>query len=128
MKRRHHHPMMSSEEDVGLPKSPVSPQRKERTINNSAGSLSMLSMTSSDIDEERSNSTFGGGFFDSSQSSGYYNRTTSDVSRNSDEVGECGEFLFIAFYNIFLTIFLKFLLKRFEYVINNKIKPFGCKT
>lgn len=97
---------MSSEEDVGLPKSPVSPQRKERTINNSAGSLSMLSMTSSDIDEERSNSTFGGGFFDSSQSSGYYNRTTSDVSRNSDEVGECEEFLFISFFNIFLMIFL----------------------
>lgn len=68
----------SEEEDLGLPQSPNSPNRKEK--HHSQGSLSILSMTSSDMDDEhsmRQNSTF------DSSSSSYFNKS-SDLSH--DEV------------------------------------------
>lgn len=76
----------SEEEDLGLPQSPNSPNRKEKVMHHSQGSLSLLSMTSSDMDDEQSslrqNTTF-----DSSTTSSYFNKS-SDLSHGSDEVGK----------------------------------------
>ncbi|XP_063709827.1 inner centromere protein A isoform X2 [Culicoides brevitarsis] len=69
----------SEEEDLGLPQSPNSPNRKEK--HHSQGSLSLLSMTSSDMDDEHS-STRQNTTFDSSSSS-FFNKS-SDYSH--DEV------------------------------------------
>lgn len=41
----------ASDEDLGLPRSPITPQRKKSAINQSEGSLSLLSMVSSEMDE-----------------------------------------------------------------------------
>ncbi|EAA13741.4 AGAP010805-PA, partial [Anopheles gambiae str. PEST] len=49
-----------SDEDLGLPLSPITPQRKDRGMNKSEGSLSILSMTSSDLDDDRSASNASG--------------------------------------------------------------------
>ncbi|XP_053671770.1 uncharacterized protein LOC128721984 [Anopheles nili] len=49
-----------SDEDLGLPLSPITPQRKDRGMNKSEGSLSILSMTSSDMDDDRSASNTSG--------------------------------------------------------------------
>ncbi|XP_062559355.1 bromodomain-containing protein DDB_G0280777 isoform X2 [Armigeres subalbatus] len=80
-KDRHHE---ASDEDLGLPQSPITPQRKDRGINKSEGSLSILSMTSSDLDlEERSASNASGNnllHLDSSSSS-VHNRS-SDPDEN----------------------------------------------
>lgn len=74
----------TSEEDLGLPQSPVTPNRKDKVMHHSQGSLSILSITSSDMDEEtvsiKQNATF-----DSSTSSNYLK---SDLSYGSDEVGK----------------------------------------
>uniref|UniRef100_A0A336KV59 CSON000024 protein n=1 Tax=Culicoides sonorensis TaxID=179676 RepID=A0A336KV59_CULSO len=71
----------SEEEDLGLPQSPNSPNRKEK--HHSQGSLSILSNTSSDMDDEhsslRQNTTF------DSSSSSYFTKS-SDFSHGSDEV------------------------------------------
>ncbi|XP_055599399.1 probable serine/threonine-protein kinase DDB_G0282963 isoform X2 [Uranotaenia lowii] len=82
-KRRKDRQNEASDEDLGLPQSPITPQRKERGINKSEGSLSILSMTSSDLDlEERSGSNASGHnllHLDSSGSSSMYNnRSSSD--------------------------------------------------
>lgn len=78
----------TSEEDLGLPQSPVTPNRKEKIMHHSQGSLSILSITSSDMDEEHS-SMRQSATFDSSNSSSYFNKTSSDLSHASDEVGKC---------------------------------------
>ncbi|XP_021705318.1 uncharacterized protein LOC5565208 isoform X3 [Aedes aegypti] len=74
-KRRKDRHNEASDEDLGLPQSPITPQRKDRGINKSEGSLSILSMTSSDLDlEERSASNASGHnllHLDSSSSSTY---------------------------------------------------------
>lgn len=67
----------ASDEDLGLPSSPTTPQRK---ANESEGSLSFLSTGSSDFDDDLSN--FG------NLSSSYSHKISFDSSRNSDEVGE----------------------------------------
>ena len=74
-----------SDEDLGLPQSPITPQKKERMMNKSEGSLSVLSMTSSDLDDEQSSSTN----FDSSMNSSIFSRSfTYNTSANSEDVGE----------------------------------------
>ncbi|XP_059608635.1 uncharacterized protein LOC132256312 [Phlebotomus argentipes] len=42
----------ASDEDLGLPHSPTTPQRKDYPLNHSEGSLSLLSMVSSDMEPE----------------------------------------------------------------------------
>lgn len=49
-KRRNHHD--ASDEDLGLPRSPITSQQRDRIINESQGSLSMLSIISSDIEDD----------------------------------------------------------------------------
>ncbi|XP_062716959.1 putative mediator of RNA polymerase II transcription subunit 24 isoform X3 [Aedes albopictus] len=84
-KRRKDRHNEASDEDLGLPQSPITPQRKDRGINKSEGSLSILSMTSSDLDlEERSASNASGHnllHLDSSSSS-TYNRSTDNHDEN----------------------------------------------
>lgn len=67
----------ASDEDLGLPRSPSTPQKKERgpmvNMNQSEGSLSMLSTTSSDIDD--------------ADSSFSLTKGASDVSSKSHEAG-----------------------------------------
>uniref|UniRef100_A0A8D8CVD2 (northern house mosquito) hypothetical protein n=1 Tax=Culex pipiens TaxID=7175 RepID=A0A8D8CVD2_CULPI len=77
----------ASDEDLGLPQSPITPQRKDRGgINKSEGSLSILSMTScsSDLDlEERSGSNASGHnllHLDSSAGSSMYSRSIHDTT------------------------------------------------
>ncbi|GAB0096417.1 hypothetical protein DMENIID0001_119230 [Sergentomyia squamirostris] len=43
----------ASDENVGLPRSPITPQRKDRPLNHSEGSLSLLSMVSSNMEPEQ---------------------------------------------------------------------------
>uniref|UniRef100_A0AAG5DM85 DUF4739 domain-containing protein n=1 Tax=Anopheles atroparvus TaxID=41427 RepID=A0AAG5DM85_ANOAO len=59
-KRRKDRQEEVSDEDLGLPLSPITPQRKDRGMNKSEGSLSILSMTSSDMDDDRSASNMSG--------------------------------------------------------------------
>uniref|UniRef100_A0A182P1W1 DUF4739 domain-containing protein n=1 Tax=Anopheles epiroticus TaxID=199890 RepID=A0A182P1W1_9DIPT len=76
-----------SDEDLGLPMSPITPQRKDRGMNKSEGSLSILSMTSSDLDDDRSASNASGHnllHLDSS-ASGSISMNRSD---NMDESGD----------------------------------------
>ncbi|XP_037916981.1 nuclear pore complex protein DDB_G0274915 isoform X1 [Hermetia illucens] len=80
----------ASEEDLGLPRSPTTPQRKERTVNQSeVSSLSLLSMASSELDDELTASpNYSGGdklANSSFSSSGRYS-TSFEMSRNSDEI------------------------------------------
>ncbi|XP_058831655.1 bromodomain-containing protein DDB_G0280777 isoform X2 [Topomyia yanbarensis] len=85
-KRRKDRQHEASDEDLGLPQSPITPQRKDRAINKSEGSLSILSMTSSDLDlEERSGSNASGYnlFHMDSSSSSACNRS----SDNPDDHG-----------------------------------------
>lgn len=56
-------------------------------MHHSQGSLSILSITSSDMDEEHS-SMRQSATFDSSTSSSFFNKTSSDFSHASDEVGK----------------------------------------
>lgn len=52
MRKRRNRPD-ASDEDLGLPRSPTTPQRKDNNaINQSEGSLSLLSMVSSDMEDE----------------------------------------------------------------------------
>ncbi|XP_035792722.1 uncharacterized protein LOC118466936 isoform X2 [Anopheles albimanus] len=78
-----------SDEDLGLPLSPITPQRKDRGMNKSEGSLSILSMTSSDMDmDDRSASNASGHnllHLDSS-TSGSIGMNRSD--NNMDESGD----------------------------------------
>ncbi|XP_052862589.1 serine-rich adhesin for platelets [Anopheles cruzii] len=78
-----------SDEDLGLPLSPITPQRKDRGMNKSEGSLSILSMTSSDLDlDERSTSNASGHnllHLDSSASGHSIGLNRSD---NMDESGD----------------------------------------
>lgn len=78
-----------SDEDLGLPLSPITPQRKDRGMNKSEGSLSILSMTSSDMDmDDRSASNASGHnllHLDSS-TSGSFGMNRSD--NNMDESGK----------------------------------------
>lgn len=68
----------ASDEDLGLPRSPSTPQKKERgpmvNMNQSEGSLSMLSMGSSDMDD--------------ADSSFSMTKFSSDMSSNSQEAGK----------------------------------------
>lgn len=82
----------ASDEDLGLPQSPITPQRKDRGgINKSEGSLSILSMTScsSDLDlEERSGSNASGHnllHLDSSAGSSMYSRSIHDTTDDNGE-------------------------------------------
>ncbi|XP_058462735.1 putative uncharacterized protein DDB_G0277255 [Malaya genurostris] len=87
-KRRKDRQHEASDEDLGLPHSPITPQRKDRTINKSEGSLSILSMTSSDLDlEERSGSNASGYnlFHMDSSSSSACNRSSDNAD---DQVSE----------------------------------------
>lgn len=75
---------------MGLPRSPTTPQRKERTVNQSeVSSLSLLSMASSELDDELTASpNYSGGdklANSSFSSSGRYS-TSFEMSRNSDEI------------------------------------------
>ncbi|XP_065085982.1 bromodomain-containing protein DDB_G0280777 isoform X2 [Ochlerotatus camptorhynchus] len=87
-KRRKDRHNEASDEDLGLPQSPITPQRKDRGINKSEGSLSILSMTSSDLDlEERSAFNTSGLnllHLDSSSSS-VYNRSSDNQDDNGAE-------------------------------------------
>lgn len=79
----------TSDEDLGLPRSPITPQRKENAINQSEGSLSLLSMVSSDMDDESSAGFGNSGAGDTSihQISLTSSRFSSqNTSRSSDEV------------------------------------------
>ncbi|KAG4069073.1 hypothetical protein HA402_008384 [Bradysia odoriphaga] len=79
----------TSDEDLGLPRSPITPQRKENAINQSEGSLSLLSMVSSDMDDESSVGFGNSGAGDTSahQISFTSSRFSSqNTSRSSDEV------------------------------------------
>ncbi|XP_055631897.1 bromodomain-containing protein DDB_G0280777 isoform X2 [Toxorhynchites rutilus septentrionalis] len=84
-KRRKDRQSEASDEDLGFPQSPITPQRKDRGINKSEGSLSILSMTSSDLDlEERSMSNASGHnllHLDSASSS-MYNRSFDNQEEN----------------------------------------------
>uniref|UniRef100_A0A182Q2P7 DUF4739 domain-containing protein n=1 Tax=Anopheles farauti TaxID=69004 RepID=A0A182Q2P7_9DIPT len=76
-----------SDEDLGLPLSPITPQRKERGMNKSEGSLSILSMTSSDMDDDRSASNASGHNLLHLDSS-----TSGSISMNrSDNMDESGD-------------------------------------
>lgn len=77
----------ASDEDLGLPRSPTTPQKKHRStmMNQSEGSLSLLSIISSDMDED---STFGAG------NSSNYSKNSSDMSRNLDDVGKLLGYIF----------------------------------
>ncbi|KAJ6647105.1 hypothetical protein Bhyg_02325 [Pseudolycoriella hygida] len=78
----------TSDEDLGLPRSPITPQRKENAINQSEGSLSLLSMVSSDMDDE----SVGLGHSGTTETSVHQISFTSsrlssqNTSRSSDEV------------------------------------------
>lgn len=87
LRKRGLRPETSEEEDLGLPQSPITPNRKEKIMHHSQGSLSILSITSSDMDDEHS-SLRQSATFDSSTSSGYFNKSM-DLSHGSDEVGKC---------------------------------------
>ncbi|XP_053689417.1 probable serine/threonine-protein kinase DDB_G0282963 [Sabethes cyaneus] len=87
-KRRKDRQHEASDEDLGLPQSPITPQRKDRAMNKSEGSLSILSMTSSDLDlEERSGSNASGYnlFHLDSSSSSAYNRSSDNPDDNGAE-------------------------------------------
>uniref|UniRef100_A0A182YIY3 DUF4739 domain-containing protein n=1 Tax=Anopheles stephensi TaxID=30069 RepID=A0A182YIY3_ANOST len=76
-----------SDEDLGLPMSPITPQRKDRGMNKSEGSLSILSMTSSDMDDDRSASNASGHNLLHLDSS-----TSGSISMNrSDNMDESGK-------------------------------------
>lgn len=77
----------ASDEDLGLPRSPTTPHRKQRSImNQSEGSLSLLSMVSSDMDDEPlAESTGGGGAHSFSYTSSKM-ISSLETSRYSDEV------------------------------------------
>lgn len=81
----------ASDEDLGLPRSPITPQRQKNAINQSEGSLSLLSMVSSELDDESSTSVIAAadgssGAANSSIASGKWS-SSQDTSRNStDEV------------------------------------------
>ncbi|XP_050080047.1 serine-rich adhesin for platelets isoform X2 [Anopheles maculipalpis] len=76
-----------SDEDLGLPLSPITPQRKDRGMNKSEGSLSILSMTSSDMDDDRSASNASGHNLLHLDSS-----TSGSISMNrSDNMDESGD-------------------------------------
>ncbi|XP_049296668.1 serine-rich adhesin for platelets isoform X1 [Anopheles funestus] len=76
-----------SDEDLGLPMSPITPQRKDRGMNKSEGSLSILSMTSSDMDDDRSASNASGHNLLHLDSS-----TSGSISMNrSDNMDESGD-------------------------------------
>ncbi|XP_055529306.1 probable WRKY transcription factor protein 1 [Wyeomyia smithii] len=87
-KRRKDRQHEASDEDLGLPQSPITPQRKDRAMNKSEGSLSILSMTSSDLDlEERSGSNASGYnlFHLDSSSSSACNRSSDNPDDNGAE-------------------------------------------
>jgi hypothetical protein len=72
-----------SDEDLGLPQSPITPQKKDRMMTKSEGSLSVLSMTSSDMDDENSSSNF-----DSSLNSSTFSKSfTYITSGNAEDTG-----------------------------------------
>lgn len=75
----------ASDEDLGLPRSPTTPQRKDNVINHSEGSLSLLSMVSSDMDDDSLATTAA-----APNSSGYSfassKFSSQNTSQNSDEV------------------------------------------
>lgn len=96
MRKRRNRPD-ASDEDLGLPRSPTTPQRKDNNaINQSEGSLSLLSMVSSDMDDDSSlitsiatashnnnNNNISSGLSHSFTSSQYSSQNT---SQNFDEV------------------------------------------
>ncbi|XP_058119465.1 uncharacterized protein LOC131287805 [Anopheles ziemanni] len=86
-KRRKDRQEEVSDEDLGLPLSPITPQRKDRGMNKSEGSLSILSMTSSDMDDDRSASNMSGHNLLRLESS-----TSGSVGMNrSDNMDESGD-------------------------------------
>lgn len=76
----------ASDEDLGLPRSPTTPQRKDNVINHSEGSLSLLSMVSSDMDDESMVTTAAAAANSSGYSFASSKFSSQNTSQNSDEV------------------------------------------
>lgn len=91
-KRRNHRTTATnddaSDEDLGLPRSPITPHRNPHPINQSSeGSLSLLSMVSSDMEDESNASVIAAAGMVNISGTSSSSQKWSDSSRNStDEV------------------------------------------